>query len=267
MTETLTCLPIARTVIQTPVLSRYQWDRTLAQASSKCVQAYRCGGECQIKKCLDTCLLHMLYEGSQEAERAIQYIYPLYFKDLLNYVQEQGCAETQEAEDIVQTVLIDFFVRAQKVNIQLREASLKVYLCHAVKNRWIDKTRTKPFRGSTSDKILTNQTDTGQITIEQELEKQKRIYALLQKIFPKTQDNCSKIMRYYFFKLMSYEEIMETEVGKSYGSVEALRNKVHRCSEKFKRVLADEALLREFADIYGKEGIKLNRSGDHHEKR
>lgn len=265
MIQPLACLPITQSVIQKPIISKFQWERTLTQASRQCMRENKCGA-CQIKKCLDACLLDMLYSSKQEALCAMKYIYPLYFKDLVRWVQEQGCEEIMEAEDIVQTVLIDFFVRAQKVKITLQQASLITYLFHAVKNRWIDKTRAKSFSSTTINDFIGDRSDPNYATVEQELEKQKQIYDFLQKIFPRINDNCGKIMRYYFFKLMSYEEIMQTEVGESYSSVEALRNKVHSCSEKFKRILADETLRKEFAQMYDIQPIKMTSPGDSHGK-
>ena len=209
-------------------------------------------GGCQLRKCLDAAVLEMMYREKATADVAFKYLFLRYRQNLLDWVKKNGCEQADEAQDIVHTVFTEFYIAARLHPIQLQRASLQTYLRRAVTYKWIDKIR-KSGKTDFLEELESEELREWTEPVNNDIEKLRQLAHFSKKVFPDGKDNCSKVIRYYFFRLMSYEEILKTQLGDRYQSVGALRNRVSECSKRFIAKLNDDALKSELRDIYGRD--------------
>lgn len=173
-------------------------------------------------------------KDNQDFEYTIQYIYNHHFDTVKHIILKMNGA-TEDAEDIFQEALSKVILSIEDGNF-LGSSQVSTYLIAIAKNMWL-KTLQKRNRLSTveydgqlhNDKHLLNEVLLGE---EDDLDTRNLFESLLLQIG----EDCQNILKYYYFKKMSYEKIHETFQDK-YSSEQAIRNKKSRCLKYLKKGL------------------------------
>jgi len=159
-------------------------------------------------------------EGIKKSDNKIlQEIYQSNFIPVKNYIVNNSGNES-DAKDVFQEVLIAFFRRLQKEDIEIN-VTFGTYLFSACKMTWFKKLKRTPSTDSIEDLQIADNPQ-----IEEELLGERKS-SLFQKTMNKLGEDCKKVLQYHFAK-KSFKEIADLM---EYTGEEYARRKKYLCKK------------------------------------
>ncbi len=261
------CFNITKPLIDQPFKSKLYWERSLLVASRHCPKRETVSGrpgQCQIQACTDAAFIQAIRQGEPKATIAWNNLYNLYAKDLYTWLIFKGCKDEATAQDIIHDVLLRFRYLVREKGLVLESATLKTYLHRSALNKWIDHTK----KSVTKKELLPGQLPEPEPAPmpQHVFEKIRKFITLYRKAFPDADDNCLKLMKYFYLEKMSYKEILATKVGQQYGTENTLGKRVRNCTERTMSRMAEGNFRKELEDIFGQSRINPKWTGGEHGK-
>ena len=184
-------------------------------------------------------LLKDLYNNNREAYK---HIYVTFYSDLCRYIC--NFTDVQTAEDIVQNVLLEFWEKRRRLEIQL---SLKSYLYKAVYYKFLDSVKKSKRINQRLEEIRYTMVD----QVENENDSNDEVLSILRNTISELPPRCQQIFLMSKYQGMKYKEIAQ-ELNITVSTVESQIGKAFKIiREKF----SHEGYLNLFLLFFNKKRI------------
>lgn len=161
----------------------------------------------------------------------IQTIYDRFVPKVVNYIK-QNSGNADEAQDVIQDILITIYNQANEKNLQLT-CPFDAYFFLLCKRKWLNELKKKSNKEVTiNEEVLSKDDDAQELAFETSLFEEKQ--TLFTEMFQKLGAACKELLK-ATFKIKSMEEVA-TSLGITYAYA---RKKKSLCIGKLTRLVQE----------------------------
>ena len=177
-----------------------------------------------------------LLEGIIEADPVrIKQVYDLALPSVIHWVKENNGTEA-DARDVYQEALIALFRKLEAGDFTL-SCTLKSFLRIMCRNLWLAKVRNqKKFTATPLEDIEAINLDAGVVKRLEQSEKEQLYF----KHFDQLDENCRKILQWFFDKVSLKEIALKLDTSEGY-----IKKRKYMCKEKLMKTIQNDPAFEE----------------------
>lgn len=178
---------------------------------------------------------------SQNNSFIIQSIYDKFVPKVVNYIKNNSGGE-DEAQDIIQEVIITIYNQAKTKNLQL-SCPFDAYFFLLCKRKWLNELKKSSNKEVTiNEEVLSKDDDASQHAFETEIFNEKQ--QLFNKMFENLGDACKELLK-TTFQIKSMEEVAK-KLGVTYAYV---RKKKSLCIGKLTSMVQESSAYKQIQNL------------------
>ena len=170
-----------------------------------------------------------LKDFTEGDDKTLQEVYDELYPKVRSLLKSKGVNVEDSFELFQETICIVWQKCVEQSFMPASKNELHAYLMQVVKNKWVDRYRSKERQIKSKEMLVPSNT-----IFEESVHQEPENEILLKRHWKELGENCKEILRLYYFKNMSFEEMARLMPY----SADSLKTMKYRCINRLKKLFA-----------------------------